>query len=168
MSRAFFFAHYTAWGLIWAHVLFYYALFAHKEWRAAGGRWRGVPSECGQLVLFTFAPVVKDGVDALRRRPLVPDGPGDYRYSKAHRMGFFITLAAITYALMGLAFAHLPDRTTWPASQQLLSVGLVTVTSVAGLGHLFTALEHSPRRWRYFVTAIVLWYPLSMVVYNAF
>lgn len=166
MSRAFFFAHYSAWGLIWAHVLVYYALFAHKEWRVAGGRWRDIPREGLQLIGFILMPVLRDGLDVARRRPLAKPRSEDYRYTKAHRMGFFITLAAVTYALMGLAFAHLPDRTAWPTSQQVLSVALIGVTSVAGLGHLFTALEHSPRRWRYFVVAIAVYYPVSMLAYG--
>lgn len=166
MSRAFFFAHYTAWAWIWGHVLIYYALFAHREWRLAGGRWRGLPAELGYLVRFTFAPLLGDAAAVVRRRPL-PALDRDYHYTKAHRIGFFIAMAAVTYTLMGASFALYPDRSQWPAIYQTLTILLVGATSLAGLGHLFTALEHRPRMWRWFVAAILAWYPLAMVLYEA-
>lgn len=165
MSRAFFFAHYTAWAIIWAHVLAYYALFAHRQWRENGGTWRALPVEACRLLHFTFMPMLRDCVDIVCRRPL-DDSIPVYRYLKAHRMAFFIAMGAVTYMLMGASFSIYPDRSLWSPTQQALSILLVCTASAAGLGHLFTALETHPRRWRWFIAAIVAWYPLAMWGFN--
>lgn len=167
MSRAFFFAHLTAWGIIWGHVMLYYAAFARREWRAGGGRWRDVPANMLCLLGFTFKPLLADVYSFLRYRRL-PADPQRYRWTKAHRMGFFIAMAAVTYTIMGLTLAINPDRTQWSQTEQLWTSLLIVFTQLAGLGHLFTALEHNPRRWRWFVAAILVYYPVAMVLFNAF
>jgi hypothetical protein len=165
MTNAFFFAHYTAWSIIWGHVLVYYAFFSHTAWRESGGRWRCVPLELWRLVKFTFVPLVTDVRDLIAGRPLVTDVP-EYRYAKAHRISFFITMAAVVYMLMGAIYAFSPDRSGWPAEMLVPRFLLIAGTSIAGLGHLFTALEHRPRVWRLFVVAILLWYPMAMLGYE--
>lgn len=166
MTNAFFFALYSGWGVIWAHVLFYYAAFANREWRAAGGTWRKMPAELGRLLHFTFVPLWRDTLNLVRRQPLAPDGPLNYRYSKSHRMGFYIAVAAAMYAIMGLSFSIYPDRTGWPMLWIVLRTVLIAGTSLAGLGHLFTALEHRPRRWRLFVLCMLFWYPVAYCFYE--
>lgn len=165
MSRAFFFAHFTAWAIIWGHVLVYYGMFAYREWRAAGGLWTALPAELSSLFCFTFGPLLGDCRAVIGRRPLSNDSV-ESRYAKAHRMSFFISMAALTYALMGLSYSVWPDRSQWPLLNQIVSVLLISTTSIAGLGHLFTALEHSPRKWRWFIVAILAWYPVSMTAFN--
>jgi hypothetical protein len=167
VSRAFFFAHLTAWGLIWAHVMFYYGAFAHKAWKTNGGRWRDTPRNAAQLVRFTAAPIFNDLWCLLRCRKL-PSDRQSYRWEKAHRMAFFIAMAAVTYTIWGITMAIIPDRTQWGMGWQLWSALLVFLTQIAGLGHLFTAVEHKPRQWRWFVVAIALYYPVAMVLFNGF
>lgn len=165
MSRAFFFAHFTAWAIIWGHVLVYYSMFAYREWRAANGQWPDVPGEIRDLFYFTFGPLLGDARAMLARRPFTAD-PVEARYAKAHRMSFFIAMGSTTYALMGISYSVWPDRSLWPPAAQVVSVLLICATSVAGLGHLFTALEHQPRHWRWFVAAILFYYPVSMLAFG--
>lgn len=161
MTRAFFFAHYTAWALIWGHVLFYYGAFSHREWRARGGRWAHVPAYATALGRFTFAPLLGDALAKLHGRPLATEDT-TYRFQKSNRIAFFIALGSLSYVLMGLTLSVFPDRTAWAWYYQVSLTVLVALTSIAGLGHLFTALEHQPRRWRWFVAAMLAWYPVAM------
>lgn len=165
MTKAFFFAHYTAWALIWGHVLAYYGAFARREWHAAGGSWRTMPREALGVLGFIFLPLLRDITAIARRRPL-PVEVTAYRYSKAHRMGFFIAVGSVTYFVMGLTMCFYPDRSQWLFIYQLSSSTLITLTSIAGLGHLLTALDHQPRRWRWFLVAMLVYYPLAMVLFN--
>lgn len=167
MSHAFYFALYTGWAIIWAHVLIYYAAFAYREWRGQGGTWAHVPAELAGLVRFTFGPLISDCYAVVRHRAL-PADEYEYRYQKAHRIAFFIAMAAIGYLVLALRRAFFPDLTRWSTGYELATIFLIVATSVAGLGHLFTALEHQPRRWRWFVAVVVLWYPLSMAAYSSF
>lgn len=165
MIRAFFFAHYTAWAFIWAYCLYYYGQYAHQEWRQAGGAWRHVPRDVFNFLRFVFAPLAGDVNALLHGRPL-PAADLDYRYNKAHRIAFSISLGSLSYVVMGIVFSLWPDRSTWSLTYQLFSTILVGLTAAAGIGHLFSALEHSPRRWRWFIFGVLCWYPLSMALFE--
>jgi hypothetical protein len=162
--RAFFFAHYWAWALIWGHVLVYFGRFAHHSWRDAGGKWGHVPRETWDLFKFIFIPLIADVKAVLTGRKLPELPPGNYRYDRSHRLSLNIAIAATAYVFIGSAFATL-DRSNMSSFMLCLNAFFILITCVAGLGHLLTPLEHNTRRWRWFVVSILAWYPISMLLF---
>jgi len=164
LLKAFFFAHYWAWALIWAHVLVYFGRFARHSWRESGGAWHKLPRELHDLLCWIVTPAWLDVKAVLLCRSLPIEAISPYRYDKSHRLALFVSMSSLGYVFMGTVFATL-NRASQSTTDLALNITFVTLACLAGLGHLLTPLESNPRRWRWFVLSILAWYPAATTAY---
>lgn len=86
-------------------------------------------------------------------------------YDKGHYLRLFIGMAAFHSGLTGLLLST-QDRTEWALWLQAVIILSVSLSTAAGLGHLFIAWHRKVRQWRLYALIVFLWVPLGAILYR--
>ena len=159
----FFQALYPSWSLIGWLVVWTYGRVAHRSWREAGGRWFHAPAEWFGVLRWIVLGCLRDLLHlvALKRLPHEPPFPTEY--TPGHLLRFFVVLS-FGFAAVASAVTWGADRTSWPDWMLFITAGTVSVSMIAGWGHLFIAWRQCPRCWRWVVFVTAASVPVSFLL----
>lgn len=155
--QSLYFPLYTTWGITWFLVMVEYGRASYWTWEARGGRWgQLLPSAwlCAKWYAFNLRN------DFMFQR--AAQSPVISKEDSGYWLRIFVSMSSFNIGLLGTSMGLL-NRTTWYWWQHVLVIFGVTVSIIAGQGHLLLSWNDDSRRWRRYQMFLAIWFVAALM-----